>query len=229
MAGSVLRGEIYGQNEQGQAIPPQELGGLLNASLGKSLDDQMARKIQLKQLAFDIDQMGSKAVPRDTPYDARLKMVKSLLQYLPKTVHAPQEAKTPSSALRLWRQIQGGEHPLSHEGVVIHPPTGKPAKIKLQEEQDVFVREMFPGLGKYQGKGVGGFRYSLDPKGPVLGEVGSGLSDEIRSQMHTMPGDFLGRVARVRSQGRFPSGALRAPSLIAMHEDEPQAAVRAPS
>jgi hypothetical protein len=104
---------------------------------------------------------------------------------------------------------------------VVHPPTGLPSKIKLRDEHDVHIREFFPGMGKYEGRGVGGFRYSHEPKGPIVGEVGTGFSDEERMQMHTNPEDFLGRVARVTAQDKKPSGALFAPSYTSLHEDYP--------
>ena len=132
-------------------------------------------------------------------------------------------ATDPESALALWKRITGGKHPLTREGVVIHSPTGKPQKIKQHEEHDVHVREIVPGLGKYKGVGAGAFRYSHAPEGPVVGEVGTGLSDELRRAMHADPAAFIGRVARVKAQEQFPSGALRAPALLALHEDEPLA------
>jgi hypothetical protein len=36
------------------------------------------------------------------------------------------------------------------------------------------------------------------------------------------PEAFVGRVARIHSQEQFPSGAWRAPALIALHEDYPR-------
>jgi hypothetical protein len=35
------------------------------------------------------------------------------------------------------------------------------------------------------------------------------------------PEEFVGRIARIRAQEQFPSGAYRAPGLLAMHEDYP--------
>ncbi len=90
-------------------------------------------------------------------------------------------------------------------------------------ERDVWIREIMPGSGRLEGKGAGGFKYSLSPDGPPVGEVGSGLSEDLRHELWSDPKAYLGRMARVRSQGAFPSGALRAPSLIALHEDYPLA------
>ena len=102
---------------------------------------------------------------------------------------------------------------------LMHPlKGGAPKKIKFRPERDVYVRDVFPGGGKYTDQAAGGFRYSRTPKGPILGRVGTGLSDELRRELLLRPEQFIGRVARVAAQEPFPSGALRAPSLIALHE-----------
>lgn len=91
--------------------------------------------------------------------------------------------------------------------------------MKFTNENDVYIRDTYPGEGKYFKSGVGGIKYSTNPEGPIVGSVGTGLSDELRRQMFKNPEEFIGRVARIRSQGQFESGAHRAPSLIALHED----------
>jgi DNA polymerase Ligase (LigD)/Helicase conserved C-terminal domain len=226
MKGSVLRGETYGTNPQGQAIPPQELGGLLNSAVEKSRNQQQERGTDLKNMLFNIQQYGKTPVPEDTPYAARMEMLKRILPHLPAgKFELPQEATTPDAAKSLWQQVQGGQHPLTREGVVIHPPTGRPMKAKLLDEHDVHLREMFPATqgSKYEGNAVGGFRYSHEPTGPIAGEVGTGLTDELRQAMFKDPESYIGRVAKVRAQEKFPSGALRAPSLLSLHEDYPAA------
>lgn len=225
LAGTVLRGELYGVGPTGEAVRPQQLGGLLNAGVAKSITQQKERGQRLRQLLFDVEQYGNKPVSLQTPYAERMQMLRSVLPHLPPELHGPEEVKDPVAGLELFRNIQAGNHPLTREGVVIHPVTGKPFKIKLHDEHDVHVRETFPGMGKYTGVGVGGFRYSHEPLGPIAGEVGTGLSDEMRRSMHADPSAYVGRVARVRAQEKFPSGALRAPSFIALHEDYPAAKV----
>jgi len=226
LEGTVLRGEIYGTKDvDGGPLHPTELGGLLNAAVAKSLAAQKEKGISLHNLIFDIYRRGSALVPSATPYAARLSQIREVLSQLNlPQLHAPEVtgmADEPEAALKLFEQIQAGKHPYTTEGVVIHPPTGKPIKSKFTGEHDVYVREMFPGLGKYKDRGVGGFRYSHDPEGPIVGEVGTGLSDELREDMFRNPQEYVGRVARVRSQEKLPSGALRAPALLALHEDYP--------
>lgn len=223
--GSTLLGELYGERK-GKSIPPQELGGILNSGIAKSLDTQKSRNVALKMMLFGIGQQKGKGEPFDMPYDEQRQLLEEAMQFLPKDKFTlPEEARTYEDAVRLLEQIQSGNHPLTREGMVVHPTAGgSPKKIKFRPEQDVYVREVFPGEGKYEGVGAGGFRYSDTPEGPILGRVGSGLSDDLRRALIANPEQFLGRIARVAAQERFPSGALRAPSLvnepdlIAMHE-----------
>jgi len=220
---TTLRGELYGLKNN-KVIPPSELGGLLNSGVAKSLKDQKDRGIQLRNMVYDIAKYKGKEIDvNKIPYEQRMKYIKEILDKIPHgdRFEVAQEAKTPDEARSLLDSIRSGQHPQTSEGIVIHPPTGNPIKSKLLEEQDVHIREFFPGKGRLLDKGVGGFKYSLTPTGPILGEVGTGLTDDMRSQMHQDQGSFIGRRARVRSQGALPSGALRAPALISLHEDYP--------
>jgi hypothetical protein len=221
--GSVLRGELYGTRD-GKTIPPQELGGLLNSSVYKSVMDQKERNVELKNMIFDIQQIGKSPVSKDLPYEKRMKILKDVVKHLPADkFHVPEEAKTPEAAKKLLKAVKGGKHSTSKEGIVIHPPTGKPLKSKLTEEHDVYIRGFFKGEGKLKGKAVGGFTYSFKPNGPIVGKVGTGFSDDLRKDMYKNPDDYVGRVAKVTAQEKFQSGALRAPRLSALHEDLPLA------
>jgi len=223
--GQVLRGELYGIGPDGKPIPPHKLGGLLNASIAKSLSDQQANKAKLKVMLFDIMNKQTHKHQLEVPYEQRMQQTRQVGSVLPKdTFHYPEEAKTPEEANSLFGRVSAGTEPLSVEGVVVHPPTGAPQKIKLRDEHDVYVREFFPGMGKYQGTGIGGFRYSHEPEGQIVGEIGTGFSDEERQQMFKQPNDYIGRIARVSAQEKKPSGALFAPSYLSMHEDYPMKA-----
>jgi len=208
---------------RGQVVPPQELGGLLNATIEHSLAKQKETGVSIKNMLYDIQQRGKEQIdPAVTPYAERRKMIQEIMQHLPQdTFGLSEEATTPETAQKLWQSILDKQHPLTHEGVVIHPPTGKPIKAKPMEESDVHITDVFPGAGRLQGTSAGGFGYSLEPGGDRVGEVGTGLTDELRRQLWTDRDDYVGRTARIRSQEQHPSGAWRAPSLIAMHEDYP--------
>ena len=217
---SVLLSEVYGLRK-GQAIPPQELGGLLNATTHNSLQKQKETDTELKGVLFDIARRGKQQInPEEVSYSDRRMMIEELLKYLPSDkFELPEEVQGKDEAKSLLNKIRKGHHPLTQEGVVIHPEKGRSEKVKLTNEHDVYVRDIFPGEGKYFKSGAGGIKYSLTPDGPVVGKVGTGLSDEMRRLLFKNPEEFIGRIARIRSQGQFEGGAHRAPSLIALHED----------
>jgi len=222
LVGSVLRGEIYGTRE-GAAVPAQELGGILNSSTQKALKKQREQNVELRNAIFNILRYGKKDVPMELPLAERLDKVKEILGYLPsKKFHLPRMAETPEEQRKMWEDISKGRHPLTREGIVAWPRAGgKPTKVKLYNEHDVYVKEIFPGEKGLAGIGAGGFKYSLEPEGPAVGEVGTGFTQATREQMFQEPEEFVGRTARIRAQEQFPSGAFRAPSFIALHEDYP--------
>lgn len=199
-------GELYGERG-GKAIPPQELGGLLNAHIGKSLQRQKEQGVKLKIMPFDLgDRKGS--------YPERLNKLRETVKHLPKgKFKLPEIATDKKSALSLFRRIRSGQHPLTQEGVVAHPPEGKPVRIKNVEEADVKIHDVFPGKGKYT-ESQGGFTYKT--KSGKTGRVGSGFSDQLRRDLPM----YKGRWARIRHQGQFEGGKYRAPRLVAIHESK---------
>ena len=220
LEGSVLRGELYGEHD-GETIPVQELGGLLNATIEKSLADQKKKNINLRTALFDVAQKGKEVVdPDKTFYPERREMLKDILQYLPPNkFELSDEATDPEQAQQMWETIRTGQHPKTQEGIVYYPQKSRPIKSKIIDEYDVYIKDVFPGEGKYTGIGAGGIVYSRDPEpDKVVGRVGTGFSDELRKELWKNKQDYIGRVARVKSQAAFPSGALRAPSFISLHE-----------
>lgn len=197
-----LIGELYG-TRRGKAIEPQELGGILNTHLGKSITKQKSQGVQLKIMPFDyVNGKGEN-------YPDRLAKVRQTVSHLPQdTFHTPEEATDSGAARRLYEKVRSGRHPLTKEGVIIHPPTGKMVKIKNTEEANVKITGTFPGEGKFQGS-HGGFTYEG-------GQVGTGFTDETRSNLHK----YVGRTARIRHQGRYRSGAYRAPAFIGVEENK---------
>lgn len=223
LQGTVLKGEIFGTKND-KVIPPQELGGILNATVANSLQAQRDKKIKLKTLLYDIQQLGKKPIDLETtPRAERRELLERVMKILPKDKFQLSEAVPPEKALDLWRRIGAGQHPLTEEGIVGWPATGKPFKAKFTDDIDVHITGIFPGSGKYEGVGAGGFEYALEPGGQPVGKTGTGFSDEMRRDMFAHPENYIGRVARIRSQQQLPSGAYRAPSFIAPHEDYPAA------
>lgn len=224
LQGSILRGEIYG-TRKGQAIPPQELSGLLNSSVENSVASQKLKNVQMRNALFDIVRLGKKPIaPGSMGAQERLEKLREFTKVLPPSqFHIPETATTPEAGRKLWEEVTTGKNPRTSEGVIGWPvaPGKKPIKAKATPEADVFVRNVFPGQGRLAGSSAGGFDYSRGPDSPVVGRVGTGFSDETRKNMLADPDSYVGRLARIRSQGTFPSGAHRAPSFISLHEDYP--------
>ena len=225
LRGTILRGEIWGERG-GKAIPPQELGGILNASVAKAIRKKEDTNTKLRVALFNLLRYGNRPITMDEPYEERLKKLREALKVLPTdTFHLPKMVPG-EQGKELWEQIVKGRNPVTREGIVAWPLSGgKPAKAKLVDEHDVIIKKIFPGQGKYKGIGAGGFWYA-HPENPdvIVGKVGTGFSDELRKAMLQNPDEFIGRIARIRAQGKFPrTGAYRAPRLIALHEDYPLA------
>lgn len=213
---TILRGELYGVHKPtGKSIPPQELGGLLNSSVMKSLSDQQKRDIALRVALFDV------AGKETQPYGETLAKLKKALKFLPREYfNLPQTEREPKKQKQLWQETVSGQNPVSEEGLVFRPTAGGvPIKVKKRPESRVYIRNIFPGAGKYKDTHAGGFEYSLGPDTDIVGRVGTGFSDEERKRMMDLPDDYIGRLARIYAQGTFPSGAYRAPSYIARHEE----------
>jgi len=202
-------GELYGLRE-GQVIPPQELGGLLNMGLTKALETKRGRGIKLRLALHGLD--------ADLPHAEKRRLLAQVAALMPEHAEVVPEEHGPERVRALLGQIREGRHPLTGEGVVVAGRDGRQRKVKLRDEADVHVVDTFPGEGKFSDQ-PGGFIYSDQPGGTARGRVGTGMTDEVRRQL----GDYVGRVARITHQGRFGSGAYRAPSLHSFHEDLPMA------
>lgn len=208
-----LLGELYAtrpSEEDGrEVLSSTEISGLLNSTIQrareKAVEDDLKWRLGLFGAAGGVDpqqmrRLGQKA--RETFGDL---------------ITQPPEATDPQSARRMLEAIQSGKHELSEEGAVFQTPGG-PVKFKPTEETDVIMRGITPGTGRNEDT-LGALQYSLTPEGPVVGRVGSGLTDEMRQQIAQNVQDWLGRVARIEAQEQFPSGAYRAPRLLGFHED----------
>ena len=222
LVGTILRGETYGQRGN-KVIPPQELGGILNSSVSKSLAKQKEQHIKMKNMLFDVVREGKTPIaPGSIGAEERLSKLENIVKYLPREqFELPETARTPDASKKLWERIISHRHPQTSEGIVAWPKDpGLPVKAKAFPESDVYIQRSFPGEGKYKGTAAGGFEYSLGPNGPTVGKVGTGLSDESRRELLEHPEEWIGRLARIKSQGQFPeSGAHRAPVFISRHED----------
>lgn len=225
-AGSILRGEVYAvktlPDGSEVVVEPQILSAVLNSSVKNAWDRLRDLGLKLKIGLFDITNYGGNHLdPETVDYPARRKMLLEILQYLPKdTFTVIPYVDKKEDILKLLQEIESGQHPLTKEGIVVYRRYGYPYKYKIRPEEDVYIKRIIPGLGKYSDS-AGAFEYSYTPDGPVVGTVGTGFSDEFRKFMMENAESLVGRRARVTYQEKFPSGALRAPSFIALHEDYP--------
>jgi len=214
--GTLLRGEIYGE-QGGEAIAPQAVGGILNSTIERSLRDQQARKIHMKNYIFDVLKYKGRDV-RGLPYEQRYDLLKDIVGQLPEDKFQLARGETDVvKAKKLIRDIMLGKNKLTQEGVVAHPlGGGTPIKLKKVHDVDVRISGIFPGTGKYKDY-AGGFEYMPSNGDKVVGKVGIGMNDYTRKDMMRNPEKYIGRRARIRSRGQFDSGAHRAPSFIALH------------
>jgi len=215
---TVLRGELYA-TKNNKPVAAEVIGGMLNASIHKSLEKQKEHG-KLKPYIFDIVKFKGEDVSNE-PYRKKLELMQSIEKRIP-SMRVAETAFTPEQKRKLVNSIKKGLHPETKEGVVewdLSKPTGDPSKIKYRDNFDVYIRKIFPAISKATGKEkdeAGGFEYSLTPKGKIVGNVGTGFTQAKRKDMLEHQNDYLGMVARVKSQQQFGSGALRAPAFYTM-------------
>jgi hypothetical protein len=221
--GTILKGELYGIYKNDRSVVPVNiLSGILNSNIYKSYLDMLKRGIVLKIGLFDIYQYGKQYIdPENVSYQDRIKLLEEILDNLDKSrfeIIYPVEGK--DEIIKLWHSVSSKQHPLTEEGIVIYPEKGLPLKVKSLKEKDVYIRDIYRGTGKYE-NAAGGFMYSLTPDGPIVGNVGTGFDDEFRKELWENKEDYIGRRARVKFIEQLPSGALRAPVFLSLHEDYP--------
>jgi len=211
---TVLRGETWGKQKGKNApIRPETIGGLLNANVWKSRQNQeQVGKLQFSP--FDVDVYKGKDVST-LPIERRKEIVKSIARQM--KLELPASAKTPKAKQKLWETIRAGKHPQTREGIIQW--RDYPTKIKLRTDYDGKITGFFPAEegSKYHGNAVGGFYLSHDG---ATSRVGTGLSDRLRKEMHSHPDRFMGLTATVSAQEKLQSGKLRAPSFMRFHIDK---------
>ena len=212
--GKVLRGELYGQRKgEEMPIPARELGGLLNSSVARSMKTQKDNKVRIKMQLFNI--MGS-----DKPFSEKQNILNRIKGYLPNNINVAEQVTDPEKQRALFEQIKAKKHPMTTEGIVATPEKGTPYKVKFYDPYRVWIREIFPRVaGPRAGQTAGGFSYSWDPEGPIVGKVGTGFSQDMLKSMWDHPDDWLNRMALVEAEEKFPSGALRGAAFKNLHED----------
>lgn len=219
--GTILLGELYAEDKNGNVLPPNELAAILNSNLEKSIDKLKQKNIKLKIAFFDTYKVKGKQMDfLNTDYAQRKAVLAEILNDLGiDQFHLMPGWAKGETARRKMFEIMSGENHITREGIVIHPPRGIPIKMKAFDEADVYIKEIFRGQGKY-GESAGGIIYSLTPDGPAVGKVGTGLTDELRDLLMSNPQEYKGRVIRIAYTEKLPSGAYRNPVFIGFHEDK---------
>lgn len=209
LQGTVLRGEVFGQR-RGRSIGANELAGLLNATTRNALYKRQGSGIDLLVAALAVHNNGV------DNYDQEA--VNRIIGRLNSDKIAPMRTYRGVQALRMLNAMREGRDPLTHEGVVIHPTTGRPLKAKFKDDADVVIRNIFRADTDADNR-AGGFEYSLPNSDKVIGRVGTGFDHAMLRDMLQNPANYIGRTARIQSQEQYPSGAYRAPSFISIKED----------
>jgi len=213
---TVLRAETYLSDPKGKAQPAFRTAGILNSNVDKARAAQTRDKLRV--MPFDVVGQENK------PYATRLALIKKYTAGL-NAVHEPPTAIEADEKRKLLLAIKSRKHPLTAEGIVHWSPTG-PQKAKIVDEADVYIRGVQPGQGKYKDS-AGVFTYSSTPRGPILGKVGTGISDRLRKDMWKNRSSYVGSVARVGYEKKSTKGTLFAPRLVDIHVDKSLRGVKA--
>lgn len=215
LAGTVLRGELYGRNKggKGKALPFAEVSGILNSAIARADEIKKAKNVRMMAALFGIEKYKGKDVSQLSK-EEKDKMLKEITGALPKTrFHLPASAKTPEGKARLLEDIRKGKNPRTTEGIVLHTPEGKVLKYVHRPEKTVAVTGTFPGKGKRMSS-VGGLTFDK-------GQVGSGLGDRELADIASDPEKYKGKKMRVAYKEELPSGKLRAPTFAGWEIDAP--------
>lgn len=208
LQGRLIRGELYGVRN-GRPIHPNELSGLLHSNLANAVDMKQKRGIHLLIAALAENKNGV-----DDWYTGADDLVAQLNN---PSIHGMSPV-TGEAAKRFVDKIVAGKYPLTREGAVLSLPNGKTIKSKKRDDFDAIIEGVFPADTKGEPR-AGGFIYSLPDQPNLRARVGTGMSHSMLKDMLANPDKYIGREMRLASQERLNSGALRAPSFVAMRAD----------
>ena len=210
LVGTMIRGQVVGQKD-GQVLEPNQLAGLLNNTLQHNILNRQRRNINLGLVALALNQKGI------DKYDPQ--KVKKFVQQLGiKKITTVPSITSKQQFNKQLQQMQNRQHPMTRQGFVIYPKEGRPLKAKLSRDADVVIRDIFKADTK-QGQRAGGFYYSLPGQEKVIGRVGSGIQHEVLKHMLANTQLYKNKIARIKVQDQYPSGAYRAPRFIAIRPE----------
>jgi len=196
---TILRTEVYALTPQGKEVPNRVLTSLINSNVWRSRELQTQMGTPLQLVATDVLKYKGRDVSK-LPISEKLNIIREIEQAYP-------HIKSLDTV---------GKKTIFKEGNVVWR-NDKPYKVKLKENKDVFVKDIFDSKAPDR---AGGFKYSLTPNGNIVGNVGTGFSHEELALMKQNPYNYIGRVAKIETQEQFPSGAYRAPAFKQWHLDK---------
>ena len=221
LKGTTLRTETVAFTQDGKTVPASDIAGMLNATVHNSRAKQEQMKAELRPVLLDIERYRGKNV-QSMPFSQRYE----LLKQVGKTLKLPvtEVAFGPEEKKELITRIRERLHPHTSEGVVLRPLStpGSAIKAKIRPDHDVYVRDIFEAKkpdGSSTGR-AGGFTFSWEPNGPIVGRVGTGFDHATLRDMLQNPARYKGRVAKVDAEMKTQSGALAKPSFIEWHLDK---------
>lgn len=217
----VLRAELWASDKDGKAVPTNKLAGILNSNVWKARTTLDKEEYKLRLAAFDVAVENGRNVG-EAPFIEKFDTINRLVSRFD-FLEVPPTATTEAGKKALFESIKKGTRPETAEGVVVHNMHGTVAqKAKFRDDHDVYIRGVFPAYGAdgSELKRAGGFLWSWEPTGPIQGKVGTGFSHSMLEDMSKNPDRYVGRVARLKAQERYSSGALRAPSFLGWHLDK---------
>ena len=214
-----MRAEVFGVRD-GKVLPLQQLAPLMNASTEKSLARMQDEGIDLFLAPFQI--LEHKGKPMEAaPYKDHIELLTQFVKSMPKNWVLPDIASSSAAKKRLVDSIQKGKNKLTREGVVVWPldeAAATPVKMPFRPHVQVYIDEVFPmQSGNEVLPLAGGFSYSVEPGGPVVGRVGTGFNMKLRKEMWEERSSMKGKKVIISALGQFPDGAYRAPAFISFH------------
>jgi len=222
---AILRGEVYGVDPQtGEAILAKDVGAILNSSTFKARDKQKDLA-DLRLALFDVFSANGEYM-EDKPYKDKLEFLETLCSMVPE-LELPYYAVEKNDKARLADDMKAGKIKESKEGIVAWKldsgGSRDATKLKVKKDYDVVIEDMFHEKGDRPL--AGGFFYSLLGKpGEITGKVGTGFSHvEKEDILKNFEKNWKGRVAKLKADDQYSSGALRAPSFVSLHPDYPEA------
>lgn len=217
LANTTFRGEGYAVNQKGRPLKFQEISGLLNAGLTKSLEKQKALGVKMKVAPFAIERF--KGEPTQLGSDEERAVLEKLMKHLPTDrFELPERAVGQEAGAELLRRIRQGKQPQTEEGVVIRQGP-KRMKYVIRPSTTGYLQGTFPGIGKRRFT-AGGLLASLTPEGPANIRLGTGFTDDELQDIISNMNKYKGKPVRIEHKGQFGTGLLRAPAYQGFETDK---------